>query len=150
MVDGTFYVLRHSLSSFMTYVGCLNVIGHQMTSLVYSYPPLSFFETPLSFVEDQRRVEKEKPVERCRTFRRVYHLNTALQRVFKLSIFQLHQSKLFHLGVRKESGSLKFAVHPLFDLFVLKWKLLHIRYSLLNNSFKRSLYIYISVCILDN
>lgn len=79
LVDGTFYVLRRSLWIFMTYVGCLNVIGHQMTSLVYSYPPLSFFETPLPFLDDQRRVEKEKPVERFRTFHRVKHVNTALQ-----------------------------------------------------------------------
>lgn len=53
----------------MTSVGCLEVRGRQLTSLTCLSPPLSFVEISFSFVDDRRKLGKERPGERFMALR---------------------------------------------------------------------------------
>lgn len=90
LIGCTFHVARRFLSSFMTSVACIEVIGHQRTSRICSSQPFSFVQTPLSSDDDQRRLGKERPVERFTVFRRANHINTALHsnNAAEFSIYQ--------------------------------------------------------------
>lgn len=61
-------------------------------------PLLYFVETPLTFVDDHRTLEKEMPVKRCASFLRVKHINVPLAAkvLFKISQIEILVSPYTH------------------------------------------------------